>query len=210
MSYINEGDVIGVRTAISEPFYIGKRQYVLCRCRCGSVRSVRCDSLGQGKSGGCPCVSITHGHARVAGESPTYNSWRMMRNRCLNPNDPQYQDYGGRGIGIAAAWVDSFDAFLKDMGTRPSLEYTIDRLDNDANYSPGNCRWATWNEQHRNKRTNHRVTINGRTQILTDWCREYGIAESTVCARIARGMTPVDAITVPVQKKFGRRHVAAN
>lgn len=97
-----------------------------------------------------------HGHALGKVPSPTYRSWASMRNRCLNANTPDFPRYGGRGITICDHWSD-FAAFLKDMGERPSLRHSIDRRNNDGNYEPDNCRWATYAEQRRNQPRNRMV-----------------------------------------------------
>ena len=116
-----------------------------------------------------------------------------MVQRCSNPKYPQYQDYGGRGITLCVRWL-TFANFLADMGARP-VGTTLDRMDNDEDYRPGNCRWATKSEQMRNTRRNRWIEIDGRRQCLTDWCREFHINRTTVINRVnRRGVTYAEAL----------------
>lgn len=118
--------------------------------------------------------------------------------RCTNPNSPVWKHYGGRGIKVHPSWR-SYQQFREDMGVRP-LGTTLEREDNDGDYEPSNCRWATKLEQARNRRSNVNVTIGGRTQCLKDWCREYGIHPNTVSNRVKRrGVTYEQALTQPVR-----------
>lgn len=119
---------------------------------------------------------------------PLYSVWQSMRRRCLTPTSKQYHDYGGRGISICRQW-DSFEQFISDMGPRPSAQHTLDRIDNDGNYEPGNCRWATRKEQQRNRRVTKRVTIGGREYLAADLAERYGLKVDTVVDRAAKGMT---------------------
>jgi hypothetical protein len=130
--------------------------------------------------------------------SPEYNAWHAIKQRCENPRNPSYKDYGARGISICDRWKESLANFLADMGPRPSSRHSIDRIDNDGNYEPGNCRWATHAEQARNKRSNSLVTINGITKCITDWCEHYKIPSGVVFTRIYKLKWDIErAITEP-------------
>lgn len=120
-------------------------------------------------------------------DTPEYKTLHRMLGRCYNERNPKYQDYGGRGITVCDRWTEpsgkGFDNFLKDMGERPGDGYSIDRIDNDGNYEPLNCRWATNSQQTRNRRCTARITAFGRTQTEAEWSRELGILASTIGAR---------------------------
>ncbi len=132
--------------------------------------------------------------------TPEFKIWGSMLERCQNPNHQAWARYGGRGITVCAHWRHSFQAFLDDMGERPSQRHTLDRKDNDGPYSPGNCRWATLIEQHRNRSDNHRLTFRGETLCLTEWAQRIGIKKTTLLERIRRGWSIEDALTRPVRK----------
>lgn len=120
-----------------------------------------------------------------------------MKLRCSNPNTKGYSRYGGRGIQVCDRWRDSFSAFLADMGPRPSPRHSVERRNNDGNYEPDNCYWATDAEQTRNTRQNRNYTYNGRTMCLTDWARESGRPRSTLMQRLERGWTLEQAMFTP-------------
>ena len=139
-----------------------------CQCDCGTVRVVSSRSLWTGNSKSCGCVKksrdtldrvneilrqqrIRHGHRTHKTRTPTYESWLSMRQRVRNPNHPGFENYGGRGVRICARW-DKFEHFLEDIGPRPSKNHSLDRLNTNGHYEPGNCRWATRSEQRRNRR----------------------------------------------------------
>jgi len=128
---------------------------------------------------------------------PEYQIWLTMKQRCHNPRSQKYQFYGALGIRVCTRWRKSFSAFMEDMGPRlPGM--TLDRRNPCGNYSPENCRWATWKEQRRNKRNNVWVTHDGKRQILADWAEETGIAIGTLRARLFQyGWSPARALTQP-------------
>lgn len=126
-----------------------------------------------------------------------------MMQRCSNPKHPNYANYGGRGIAVCLAWREFF-VFLAAMGKRPA-HTTLDRIDNGGNYEPGNCRWATEAQQHRNRRDNVWITFAGETLTQMDWAERAGVANCTLAARIARGWPLELALTEP--PKLGRRHL---
>jgi hypothetical protein len=141
-----------------------KQSYWICRCDCGKVKSIQRAALVTGRTVSCGCfakeaaakANTTHGLHRA----PEYYIWNSARDRCRNPNNPGYPDYGGRGIQMCDRWANSFEAFYADMGPRPSPELSIDRIENDGNYEPGNCRWATKEEQMLNRRS-----TNGMSEV---------------------------------------------
>lgn len=126
------------------------RRFWLCKCVCGKEFLVRVDKIAAQKSCGClRPVPSTLSHRGT--HTPEYEVWKNMLQRCGNPKNPRYPDYGGRGIAVCDRWL-KFDNFLADMGLRPNPELTIERINNELGYQPGNCKWATRSEQQRNKR----------------------------------------------------------
>lgn len=133
---------------------------------------------------------------------PEYTIWGEMKARCLNKNR---ENYGGRGITVCSRWL-RFEEFIKDMGTRPSKNHSIDRIDNDKGYFKENCKWATWKEQSRNKRNNVNITYQGKTQCLPDWAEELGISKSTLQSRINRSNWPIERAFTTLANKPQNHH----
>ncbi len=205
------GQTFGRLTVLA---YAGNRNnfgHWWCCCSCGADPvPVRASSLKNGHTISCGCAQrekagaiaveylTKHGHSKSSGQSLEFKVWASMRARCYQKNNPAYHRYGGRGIRISQAWLDSFASFYKDMGPLPSRKHTIERIDNDGNYETSNCRWATRKEQARNTRRNHRITFNGQTKTLVEWSECIGIDQDTLGARFARGWSVEKCLKTPL------------
>jgi len=137
-------------------------------------------------------ANSTHGLS----DTPEYHTWCALRKRCQNPNDPAYHHYGGRGISVHPSWAD-FTTFLNDMGQRPSPKHTLERLDNDGDYAPGNCKWETRKAQANNRRSSRLIAFNGETRTLSEWADFTGIKPRTIYQRLYNGWPIDQALTVP-------------
>jgi hypothetical protein len=136
-----------------------------------------------------------HGESR----NPAYGCWKSMIGRCyLDQREEVVKNYSARGIGVCQEWRDSFLEFLSHIGPRPSKAHSIDRIDNDKGYFPGNVRWATQTQQRRNTRINVYHEIAGEKKILPVWCEEFNISQAVVRGRLKRGWSLEDALSLPV------------
>ncbi len=144
-------------------------------------------------------------HGRYDGRTkrPEYVIWLGIVSRCLTPSTSSWASYGGRGIKVCDRWRTSFEAFISDMGVRPSIDHSVDRIDNNGNYEPGNCRWATRSEQARNTRVSTAMTVNGTTRTIPDWSDLTGLPIGTLRARLRYGWSPERAVSTPplIQRK---------
>ena len=131
--------------------------------------------------------------------TPEYSSWESMRTRCLNKNHVRYKDYGGRGIKICEQWLDSFKTFYEDMGPRPSLKHSIDRIDNNGNYEPLNCKWSTNKQQYRNRRSNRIIKYKNQEKTITEWAEELNLSCVAIRLRIKKGWSIKDALEKPLR-----------
>lgn len=179
--------------------------YVTCECECGTIKDYRYQHLQKGSIQSCKCLlresasinNCTHNSSNTR----LYNIYNHMKNRCYNKNDLRYKDWGGRGITICDEWLNNFAAFQEwalSHGYQDDL--TIDRIDNDKNYCPENCRWTTYKKQANNKRNNYYITINNETKTLSEWCELYNIVIDVVTNRINQlKWDPLKALTTPIQ-----------
>jgi hypothetical protein len=184
--------------------YAGKGRW-RCLCSCGSDRGVVADStkLRTGLTQSCGCYQrerarvghTTHGRNRT----PEHGIYWAMINRCYRPKTEMYPRYGGRGIKVCDRWRNSYSAFLEDMGERPSPMHQIDRKDNDGNYEPDNCRWATRREQFNNRSSNIRLIVDGHSRTVAEWARLTGIKAKVMYDRIDRGWSDRDVVMKPVR-----------
>lgn len=173
-----------------------------CVCDCGKQSVAFTSDLRSGRHASCGCLQIErvskHGHSGFAKPpSLTYRSWLSMVQRCTNPNTIHYHRYGGRGIAVCQQWLESFAAFLRDVGERPSKKHTIDRINNDGNYEPSNVRWATRREQSLNRSNNTKVTHDGRTLSITEWSDVTGLSVPTIRGRLHLGWSVEETLTNP-------------
>lgn len=185
----------------------------LCQCDCGNTTHVTLQSLRGGTTRSCGCLyredigrrSKTHGKSHT----PLYNTWQHMRMRCANGNDKNYGDYGGRGITVCAEWQTSYESFADHVSQLPNFRvkgYTLDRIDNDGNYVPGNVRWVLHRVQIRNRRNTRMLSYDGRTQSIAAWAEETGIKTKVIYARLeVYGYSAEEALTTPLHTR-GRRH----
>lgn len=193
------GQLFGMATVLRFDRIKSRRAQWIIRCACGTVKSVDGGNLRIGHTLSCGCLrsetSIISGKANKThgmSQDRTYKCWSGMIQRCRNPNDHGYKDYGGRGIKICQRWS-SFENFYADMGPRPD-GLSIERKNNDGDYEPSNCKWATGLEQHNNTRRSVRIEWAGKVLTLTQWARERSISKSTLWGRIKKGWSISDAL----------------
>lgn len=188
----------------------GRNHMWECLCDCGQRITVVGADLRCGDSQSCGCHQ--RDIARSAGDrtrthgmssAPIYKLWSSMLQRCYDESHADFQNYGARGISVCVRWW-SFETFFEDMGHRPE-GMSLNRIDNDGNYEPGNCRWATFKQQHRNKRTNRLLEFRGVTQCLTDWAAQLGMATSTLEKRLDKGWSVAMAFETPINRNLSRR-----
>lgn len=176
-----------------------------CKCECDNETFVTPDHLKSGHTRSCGCllkeVTRKHGHAydENGKQSKTYKAWVNMESRVAGYTESHRKHYTDRGITICARWQGNFKAFLEDMGECPP-GLTLERMDNDGNYQPDNCEWATPAQQTFNRSATHKVTVGAKVMSLKHACAHYNIPYLTAMGRVRRGMTPQEAIDVALSK----------
>lgn len=212
----NVGLIFSRLTVKSEYFVLmndGKRRrHWVCDCECGNETRVSANHAKRGSIRSCGCIRfelkgqpmIRHGRRGT----PEYKAWAEMLRRCYRPKCNRYYTHGARGIRVCERWqgLNGFVNFFDDMGSRPTDRHSLDRIDNNGNYEPGNCRWATNEQQVRNSRKAHNLTFDGQTRCIEEWSQIVGIASSLIVWRIGTGWSTEDALTVKPRRfirKFG-------
>ncbi len=186
--------------------YVGKSKW-LFQCDCGRKVIISAANVKRGNTMSCGCLHKEIATRQVVGyntihgkcRTPENLTWNRMLNRCYNPANPKYKNYGGRGITVCERWrgEHGFENFLTDMGERPSSKHSIDRIDVNGNYCPENCRWATAKVQANNMTTNILISYRGKTQTLSQWCDELNLSYSRVYDRYSRGETNPEKLFYP-------------
>jgi len=213
----NIGDEFG-RLKIRIKFFDEKkrRTYAICDCKCGKETTQPLTSLVQQRIVSCGCWKAEQASKRLKASNfrhgmtntKLYRVWAQMRNRCFNPNDIAYKDYGGRGISVCDDWSDFVNFLEWSINNNYKLGLSIDRINNNGNYEPSNCRWATKQEQANNRRNNRLDTVKvsafGETKAVRSWLQDIRCnvkSMTTIVYRIGAGWTPEDAISKPSERR---------
>lgn len=185
-----------------------------CLCDCGNVHIVRGSNLIRGNVQSCGCLIKETNTKHGMRHTPIYNRWLYIKARCFYPKNPKYKNYGARGITMCDSWRNSFEEFYNYVSKLPHFGekgYTLNRIDNDGNYEPNNVEWADDIAQSNNKRNNHLMTYNGKTQTIAQWARELGINKHTLQNRILTCKWSVErALTENVGKKRTSQNITFN
>lgn len=180
-----------------------RKTYYVCQCDCGNVKVVRADSLISGATKSCGCTkkeqdktNLTANHRHKMSGTRIYETWQDMKRRCYNKQNARYDRYGGRGITVCQEWLNNFQSFYDwAINNGYSDNLTIDRIDNDGNYEPSNCRWSTVKEQCNNRSSNINITIGNTTKSLMSWCEIFNVDYKKVHARYQRnGYESIDRL----------------
>ena len=204
------GERFGRLVALRYSGLRNQKRLWLCRCDCGNQKEVRVEKLRSGATKSCGCLQVEASHRpkRVKHgkyQTAEYQTWISMRKRCRYNGNASYKRYGGRGIGVCDRWLNSFENFYADMGDKPSPEYSLDRVDNDRDYSPENCKWSTPVEQGRNRANTRFATYLGVTRPVMEWADIFGMDRDRMYSRVVdQGLSVGEAVTKVCRKsKYG-------
>lgn len=178
-------------------------------CECGKETEVNTCLVIKGRTKSCGCLvgesaakrAFKHGFSRRGKRAPEYGAYRTMIARCYDPNSIGFPDYGSRGIKVSDSWLSSFQNFIDDMGLRPEKTSSLDRIDSNGDYCKENCRWSNPTDQANNRRSSKFLTVDGRTQTVSRWCKELGVRPALVYCRLKCGWPAERALKEPVYKK---------
>lgn len=176
--------------------------YYECLCHCGKTFVGNGYQVRTGDKKSCGCLLDSRKHGKV--NTPEYGVWAAMKRRCFNLNDAHYSNYGGRGITVCERWLD-FKNFSADMGERPSPDHQIERKNNNGNYDPSNCKWATHKEQSLNRRSNVILAHGCESMPVTEWARRLNTKMTTLDRRLKRGWSIEKTVTTPVRPMRPKR-----
>lgn len=211
------GQKFGRLTAIKPEFKDKHYRYHwLCECECGNTKTISYDSLVRGLTKSCGCLNDEQRHKKGFEANRTkhgmcytrlYRIWKRLHTRCYNSNNPDYQKwYGARGITVCNEWLNSFELFRNwAMENGYEEDLTIDRIDNNGNYEPSNCRWVDLKTQARNKRNNHLITYNGETHCLAEWAEILGVNVRTLIQRVHYGWEDEQVVSKPIKQISNRK-----
>jgi len=206
---VKQGDRYGLLSMIGAAPNGPRGRRFLFRCDCGTEKTLHLIDVRHGGTQSCGChrveiskisrppVRVKHGLAKRGCSDVLYTCWEHIKSRCFNTNDPYYHSYGGRGITLHSAWVNDPAAFAhyiqEHIGPRPA-GHSIDRIDNDGSYEPGNLKWSTTKQQSLNTRRNRRITAFGECLTISEWAHKTGIDSMTIHCRIKRGWSSERAL----------------
>jgi hypothetical protein len=192
---LSVGDKFGKLTIVGEPISMNWILYYPCKCECGGEKHIRSQALREGRTISCGChqkkraseASKKHGMSHTT----VHNRWMGMIGRCTNPRNHAYKDYGERGIKVCDRWL-KFENFYADMGEPPTEQHSLDRIDNNGDYNPENCRWATKAEQANNRRSSKLITFQGITMTQREWEKFLNVPEKRIHEWLKKGKTMED------------------
>lgn len=196
--------VIGLSDKMS-----GRKSYWYCKCDCGNEIEVRSDNLTTGNTLSCGClkkaqdrINLTKFHRHKESRTKLHDTWVRIKQRCLNPNNKSYINYGGRGITVCKEWSESYENFRDwSLNNGYADNLSIDRIDVNGNYEPSNCRWANAKQQANNRRSNLKITYNSETKTLMQWAEVFNLPYSAVTQRYKRGVRG-DELFAPLNTKY--------